>query len=140
MSLVVTQGNSASFSVRARGDTPLSYQWNCNGVNISGATSATYTISNVQANQAGNYAVTISNTVGQTNSANANLTVLVPFPGIYNTGLSDSGTLLADGQVDPHYKLVVNPNNPASSDSVVQDSTAWPIAGGPWIPNSSISK
>ena len=35
----------------------------------------------------------------------ATLTVLVPFPGIYNTGLSDSRTVLADSLVDPHYKF-----------------------------------
>jgi hypothetical protein len=140
VSLVVTQGSSASFSVSASGDTPLSYQWKCIGLNISAATSASYTISNVQTKQAGNYTVTISNAVGHTDSVTATLTVLVPFPGIYNTGLSDSRAVLADGQVDPHYKLIVNPNNPASNDSVVQDSTAWPIVGGPWIQNSSISK
>ena len=140
VSLAVTQGSSASFSASASGDTPLSYQWKCNGVNISGATNACYTIPNVQRSQAGNYTVTISNPVGQTNSADATLAVLVPFPGIYNTGLSDDRTLLGDDQVDPHYKLEVNPNNPASSASVVQDSTLYPIAGGPWVQNSSISK
>src|SRR5207247_7874962 len=61
-------------------------------------------------------------------------------PGIYNTGLSDSRALLNDGVVDSHYKLVVNPNDPVSSDTLVQDSTLFPIVDGPWLQNSSKSK
>jgi hypothetical protein len=139
-SLSVNQGASVRFSVRASGVPAPAFQWRLNAAPIAGATSSVFTCPNVQPTDAGTYSVAISNALGQTNSADAFLAVLVPLPGIYNTGLSDSGTLLADGQVDPHYKLVLNPNNPASSNSVVQDSTAWPIAGGPWIPNSSMSK
>jgi hypothetical protein len=139
-SQTVNQGASVSFSVQASGVPTPAFQWRLNAAPITGATSPVLTRTNVQPSDAGNYSVAISNALGQTNSANAFLAVLVPFPGTYDTGLSDSRTLLADGQVDPHYKLVVNPNNPASSDSVVQDSTAFPIAGGPWIQNSSISK
>src|SRR5437899_13052948 len=42
-SQTVTSGQTASFSVTATGAAPLSYQWNKNGAEISGATSATYT-------------------------------------------------------------------------------------------------
>ncbi|SRR6266704_3200929 len=48
-------------------------------------------------------------------------------PGIYNTGLSDSRVVLNDGLVDPHYKLVLNPSAPGSSNSPVQDLTLFPI-------------
>jgi hypothetical protein len=139
-SQTVIVGDLVTFTVAAGGVPAPSYQWRFNGSPIPTASQASYTIAGVGTNDAGNYSVTISNAVGHTNSATATLTVLVPFPGIYNTGLSDSRTLLGDDQVDPHYKLVLNPNNPASSDSVVQDSTQFPIAGGPWVPNSSISK
>ena len=139
-SQTVIVGDLVTFTVAAGGVPAPSYQWRFNGNPIPSASQANYAIAGVRTNDAGNYSVAISNALGQTNSATATLTVLVPFPGIYNTGLSDSRTVLPDGQVDPHYKLVVNPNNPASSSSVVQDSTAWPIVGGPWIQNSSISK
>ena len=39
----VTVGQTATFSVMANGTAPLSYQWQKNSVNISGATSASYT-------------------------------------------------------------------------------------------------
>src|SRR5205823_8960798 len=39
----VNPGETAKFSVRATGTAPLSYQWRKNGVNITGATSASYT-------------------------------------------------------------------------------------------------
>ena len=55
MSLAVTQGNSASFSVSASGDTPLSYQWYENNSAVAGATNASYTISATQPSNAGSY-------------------------------------------------------------------------------------
>src|SRR5579872_1913423 len=39
----VPLGQSATFSVTATGAAPLSYQWQKNGANISGATGASYT-------------------------------------------------------------------------------------------------
>lgn len=133
-------GDNATFTVAADGTAPLTYQWSFNGNPIPAASQASYIIAGVTADDAGTYSVAIANAVGQTRSANAALAVLVPLPGIYNTGLSDSHSLLADGLVDPHYKLVVNPDNPASIASVVQDSMLFPIVGGPWIQNSSTSK
>jgi hypothetical protein len=73
---------------------------------------------------------------GQTNSQDATLTVLVPFPGIYNTGLDDNRMLLADGAVDPHYKLVVNADNSGSADAVAQSTIPSP----PWVANSLKSR
>src|SRR5262249_59946236 len=43
VSQTVTAGATATFSVVASGTAPLSYQWQKNGSNISGATSASYT-------------------------------------------------------------------------------------------------
>ena len=136
-SQTVIVGDLVTFSVEAIGSPPLSYEWRFNNGPIPGGTNDSYTITGVTANKAGDYSVVVSNTAGQTNSTNATLTVLVPFPGIYNTGLSSNRTLLDDGLVDPHYKLVVNPNDPTSNDSVVEDSTRFPIV---WIQNSSKSK
>jgi hypothetical protein len=73
----VVVGQTATFSVTAIGTTPFSYQWYFNGTNnpIAGATNATLTLSNVQLTNAGNYAVTVTNLYGSTNSSNAMLTV-----------------------------------------------------------------
>ena len=52
-------GSPASFSVTATG-TGLTYQWKKNGADIPGATSATYSIPNVSASDAGTYTVVVS--------------------------------------------------------------------------------
>ena len=69
-------GTTACFSVTASGTPPLSYQWNFNGTNIAGATNTSLTLTNVQLNQAGNYAVLVTNAYGTALSSNAVLTVL----------------------------------------------------------------
>ena len=69
----------ASFNVAADGTRPFSYQWSFNTTNINGATNATFTLTNVQLNQAGNYAVAVANQYGSTNSATVTLTV-IPVP------------------------------------------------------------
>ena len=52
-------GSPANFSVTATG-TGLSYQWKKGGTNITGATSSTYSISNVNNSDAGTYTVDVS--------------------------------------------------------------------------------
>jgi hypothetical protein len=74
----VVVGGTATFSVSASGTSPLSYQWTFNTTNITGATNTTLTLSNVQLNQAGTYAVTVSNLADSVLSSNATLTVLMP--------------------------------------------------------------
>ncbi|MFI5336137.1 MAG: protease pro-enzyme activation domain-containing protein [Opitutales bacterium] len=71
----VTAGSAASFTVTATGDGVLTYQWYLNGVAISGATSATYSIGSASSAQAGSYTVGVSNAYGTTTSAAATLTV-----------------------------------------------------------------
>ncbi len=48
------------------------------GTNISGATSATYSITNVQPSHAGTYSVVVTNSSGSVTSNNATLTVTQP--------------------------------------------------------------
>ncbi|MGA2786622.1 MAG: LamG-like jellyroll fold domain-containing protein [Verrucomicrobiota bacterium] len=70
-------GGTATFNVSARGMPPLSYQWNFSGTNMVGATNQTLTLTNLQMNQAGNYAVLVTNLYGSTLSSNALLIVYV---------------------------------------------------------------
>lgn len=74
-SQTVTTGSTVSFSVTASGTAPLSYQWQKGGANISGATSATYSIAAVGAGDVGTYAVVVSNSAGSVTSNGATLTV-----------------------------------------------------------------
>ena len=77
-SLSVTVGSNAVFSVNATGTSPLSYQWQLKGTNISGATGTSFTRSPAQTNDAGVYGVVITNVAGNVTSSNATLTVNVP--------------------------------------------------------------
>ena len=73
-------GNGAAFSVTAvttnSGVAPLSYQWRTNGVNVTGATASSFTISNVPfAFNGMQVAVTVSSCAGSILSSTATLTV-----------------------------------------------------------------
>ena len=74
-SQIVGPGGSATFSVIASGTTPLGYQWRFGTNLIAGATSTSFTRTNAQAGDAGNYSVTVSNAYGQTISSNALLLI-----------------------------------------------------------------
>jgi parallel beta-helix repeat protein len=74
-SQTVAANGNVTFSVVASGTAPLSYQWTKNSAAISGATSSTLQLSSVNSANAGNYAVTVTNTYGNITSASATLTV-----------------------------------------------------------------
>jgi hypothetical protein len=58
-------GGNISITVAATGTAPISYQWRKNGINIPGAVSSTYTITNATPANAGNYSTIVSNACGQ---------------------------------------------------------------------------
>ena len=75
----VTAGQPATFQVSASGSTPLSYQWQRNAVNISGANSSTYTISSATlADNGARFRCVVSNAFGTATSNEATLTVTAP--------------------------------------------------------------
>jgi Concanavalin A-like lectin/glucanases superfamily/Immunoglobulin domain len=74
-SQTIDAGTPVTFTVAASGSGTLLYQWQFNGKNIQGATNSTYTIQSVQPSDAGQYAVVVSNSDGQTTSSAAQLTV-----------------------------------------------------------------
>jgi len=73
----VAPGQQATFSVVVSGATPLTYQWQKNGVNISGANSSSYVINNVQSSDVGAYRVMVTNSFGNATSNSATLTLSV---------------------------------------------------------------
>ena len=75
VSRTVTAGTNVSFTVAASGTSPFSYQWRLNGVSLSGATSATLTLSSVTTGQSGNYSCVVTNAGGSATSSAATLTV-----------------------------------------------------------------
>jgi len=74
-SLSVSPGESATFTVAAKGSAPLYYQWLFHGTNLAGASGSSYTRASVQPADAGPYSVIVSNALGSTLSADALLTV-----------------------------------------------------------------
>ena len=99
----VMAGSSVSLSVGASGAGPLMYQWRKNGTNVAGATNSRLTFSNVQAGNAGNYTVRVSNDGGALVSSVATLDVCtiaanpqivnLPFAGgVANITVTESGT------------------------------------------------
>ncbi|KXB97542.1 MAG: hypothetical protein AA908_06705 [Chlorobi bacterium NICIL-2] len=61
-------GQSYQITVQATGTAPLQYQWFKDGQAITGATSNTYTITNVTQNDAGRYKVVVTNRCGTAES------------------------------------------------------------------------
>jgi hypothetical protein len=70
-------GKSVTFSVAAYGGVPpYTYQWHKNGVEIEGATGSQLELTNLQAENAGSYTVTVTDAANDTvTSQAANLTV-----------------------------------------------------------------
>jgi hypothetical protein len=76
VSKTVAVGQTATFRVIARGNAPLSYQWRKNGVDIAGATSASYTTPPTTAGDNGSlFSVVVSNSVGSATSNDATLRI-----------------------------------------------------------------
>lgn len=59
-------GGAYSFSVAATGANPLSYQWYRNGLPLSGAVNASYSVANATVRDAGRYFVEITDSAGTT--------------------------------------------------------------------------
>ncbi len=81
----IAPGQILSLSVGAIGiPDSYYYQWQLNGINIPGATNASFTIPNVYPPNAGNYSVIVSNSTGRVVSSNATVAISaispVPLP------------------------------------------------------------
>jgi hypothetical protein len=66
-------GSSASFTPVASGISPLSYQWQKDGMAVSGATASSLTLTNLQWTNAGSYTVWVTSASGNATSAPASL-------------------------------------------------------------------
>ena len=139
-------GSIATFSVVASGAPPLAYQWRknesslSNGGNISGATDATLTSSDVSSLDAGNYSVRITNSFGSVTSVVATLTVNVATPPSITThpstltvvaGENASFNVVADGSAPLHYQWKFNGEIiPNATGSTFTRSNAQPSHAG----------
>ena len=84
----VATGQAVTFSISATGSGPLTYQWTKSGTAIAGATGSSYTIPAASSNNAGNYAVTVTDANGSTTiSATYTLTVGTAVPAMASWAL-----------------------------------------------------
>jgi len=71
----VLDGQAAEFSVLASGDSPLTYQWTKNNLDVEGANSSIYSIASVGTGDLGSYNVKINNPAGSTVSSSVYLSL-----------------------------------------------------------------
>jgi glucose/arabinose dehydrogenase len=94
----ITVGGSATFTVVASGTDPLSYQWQRNSSNISGATSTSYTLNNAQLSDSGaQFRCVVTNSFGTATSNQAQLTVTANNPPVANITAPANGSLYNAG-------------------------------------------
>lgn len=121
----VYSGSTATFNSTITGQEPFSYQWQSNGVVIAGATNATLVLTHVQASQAGQYDLIVSNAIGTVTSPIANLSVLPTQPVAIqplnlttNAGATVTFTSSVVGQVPFTYQWQFNGTNlPGATNS-----------------------
>lgn len=106
----VAVGDTFGFTATAYGTAPLVYQWRRNGTNLSGATSASYSITTVQANHAGDYSVVVSDFSGSITSA---VTTLSTTPAAVAPTISQQPeNLFLSAGATATFKVVANGNSP----------------------------
>ncbi|MBI3349541.1 MAG: immunoglobulin domain-containing protein [Burkholderiales bacterium] len=113
-------GATASFTATVAGSAPLSYQWQRNGVDIAGATTASYiTPALTLADQGARYRLVVRNAYGNATSAEATLSVtatVLAAPSITSQpadltkapGQTATFTVLASGNPAPTYQWLKN--------------------------------
>jgi len=112
-------GATVVFTANATGAAPLSYQWQFQSNNISGATTNTLTLTNVQPANSGTYRVVVTNSVG-TNSAVATLTVpaqaVSAMPPVYTNSVAFTVTISVAPPAGTTFYTVQD-----------QPPTGWPV-------------
>ena len=101
---VVRAGTNFTFTGAASGTPPIAYQWRKNGNPLTGATTTSFSLTNVQSGDAGTYSLSASNSAGTALSDGAALFVdsfprilADPVSVIVSPGGNTNFTVMADG-------------------------------------------
>ncbi|MGA2177039.1 MAG: choice-of-anchor tandem repeat GloVer-containing protein [Verrucomicrobiota bacterium] len=130
-------GASVVFSVAVFGASPLSYQWQENGNNltdggnVSGSTSRILTLSDITANNAGSYSVIVSNALGAVTSTNA--TLVVETPPVFQSAAQAGGALTLTWSASPGQSYQVQSTTNLASPNWIS------VGGALTATNSSMS-
>jgi hypothetical protein len=132
--IVVAEGGSAVLAVAASGSGPLTYQWARDGVPMDGETEAVLVFATVQASNAADYTVTVSNSLGSMVSESATV-ILLGAPVIYTAPSSVSvfENATTTFRVDAvgsnrHYQWLRNGSPIAFSDSDAYTTPSLTVA------------
>jgi hypothetical protein len=135
------QAKNGGFVITAIGAGALRYQWFKGETALPGENRSALPLEHLTVQMSGEYKVSVENDFGSIVSNPFHLTALEAIPGLYNTGVADDGSPLADGARDNHYALAVNPDNPLTGDAIVEDESFWPITDDlVWFGSNGISK
>ena len=127
-------GDDVSFTVVASGGGTLAYQWYKGTDALSGATSATCSISAAPASAAGAYHVVVSNSAGSATSADAILTLTEPYAAfLAASGITDtSADADTDGDGVSDLLEFVFGGDPTTADTGLQPVADYdPLASSP---------
>ena len=139
-------GSNASFTVSANGMTNYTYQWRFGGTNLAGATSASFTRTNVLSAQAGSYDVVVMNPINSVTSSVATLTIYSGTLNITNQPQNRTGvvgtnitfTVGASGAAPLGYQWRLNGTNlPAKTNNTLALNNIQPANAGTYSVNVS---
>ncbi|HEV2692024.1 MAG TPA: immunoglobulin domain-containing protein [Verrucomicrobiae bacterium] len=124
-SLAAPVGSNVTFAATAYGTAPMQFQWQHAGTNVAGGTTNSFTITNIQAGNAGNYSLVISDFSGSvTSSASALIVSGVPIPptittqpqsAVVNQGSNALFTVSVTGTAPLNYQWFFNGTNIAGA-------------------------
>jgi len=139
-SQTVFEGATVTFSVSNAGSAPFTYQWALNSTNISGATNAILTLTDVQPSAIGNYSITVANSAGTATSQGSAALNVVGFTATHaSLAYQSPGVCVVSCQVgwaldQSLFLLVVEPALPSGWNLL---SASGP--GNPEVENGKIS-
>ncbi len=116
----VAGGGTTNFSVVANSFYTVTYQWQRFGTNLPNATNSSLTITGATANDAGSYAVIVSNSAGSTTSSTVTLTVGNTAP-----------TLAPVGNSTVNVGVTVNFTNSAADVDATAQSLTFSLLSAP---------
>ena len=121
-------GTNAVFTVLAQGTGPITYHWRKDATPSALSSSATLTVSNLTANDAGAYSVIVSNSAGTQTSSGAVLSI-ASRPVISPSKVNSSIRLAFTGETGVTYRVETATNVTATAWNTLTNLT--PLADGP---------
>ncbi len=138
LSLTSYSGAPVELQARAAGGPPLTYQWRFNASDIPGATNAFLFLDSASRSNAGDYVLTVSNSLGTTNSSTAHLTIVDSAPRFLRTLTNQSAypgklvtlQVVAVGSAPLSYHWQFNGADIAGATGSTFSFAATPSSGG----------